>query len=241
MFPAVMFKWVSDPLNAAIGTGRAVGTIDGDRRPVGPVGPTGTGGGDPEPDEPTGPAPNPYTDLADASVHQGAVRALVEMGAVEGTGCASDRFCPNEPILRWMMAVWMVRVVDGSDPDVPSAVRFDDVDPDAWWTGHVERLAELGITNGCAVEPPARFCGDEPVTRAQMAAFLTRAFQLAPAAAAGFDDTAGSVHSADIDSLFAAGITVGCSRDTLVFCPRRHTTKAEMATFLLRAIEDRAA
>ena len=238
---------LSDAVNASIGTGRAVGTIDGHRRPVrpvrpvGPVGPTGPGGGDPEPDEPTGPAPNPYTDLVDGSVHQGAVMALVEMGAVEGTGCSSDRFCPNEPILRWMMAVWMVRVVDGGDPDAPSAVRFDDVDPDAWWTGHVERLAELGITNGCAVEPPARFCGDEPVTRGQMAAFLTRAFQLAPAATAGFGDTAGSVHSADIDSLFAAGSTVGCNRDTLLFCPRRHTTKAEMATFLLRAIEDRAA
>ena len=36
-------------------------------------------------------------------------------------------------------------------------------------------------------------------------------------------------------------ITVGCNRDTLLFCPRRHTTKAEMATFLLRAIEHRAA
>ena len=163
------------------------------------------------------------------------------MGAVEGTGCAPDRLCQREPILRWMMAVWMVRVVDGGDPDAPSAVRFDDVNPDAWWKGHVERLAELGITNGCAVEPPARFCGDEPVTRAQMAAFLTRAFQLAPAAEAGFGDTAESAHSADIDSLFAAGITMGCSRDTLLFCPRMHTTKAQMAAFLLRAIERRDA
>ena len=166
--------------------------------------------------------------------------ALVEMGAVEGSGCASDRLCPNDPILRWMIAVWMVRVVDGGDPDAPSAVRFDDVDPDAWWAGHVERLAELGITRGCAVEP-ARFCGDQPATRGQMAAFLARAFELAPAAPAGLGDTAGNVHRADIDSLFVAGITAGCSSDPLLFCPLRHTTKAQMATLLLRALRHRAA
>ena len=252
---------LSDAVNASIGTGSAAGTIDGGTvpvgpvgpgggagagravgpgpvGPVGPVGPAGPGGVDPEPDEPTGPAPNPYTDLADASVHEDAVRVLVEMGAVEGTGCASDRLCPKEPILRWMMAAWMVRVIDGDDPDAPSAVRFDDVDPDAWWAGHVERLAELGITKGCAVEP-ARFCGDRPVTRAQMAAFLARAFELGPAATAGFGDTAESLHRADIDSLFAAGITRGCSSDPLLFCPQRHTTKAQMATFLRRALEAR--
>ena len=139
-----------------------------------------------------------------------------------------------------MMAVWTVRVIDGGDPDAPPEVRFDDVDPDAWWASHAERLAELGITNGCAVEP-ARYCGDEPVTRGQMAAFLARAFELAPAATAGFGDTAESGFRADIDSLFAAGITLGCSDDPLLFCPRTHTTKAQMATFLLRAIERRAA
>ena len=231
---------LSGAVNVSLGIPRAAGTIDGDkvpdRRPVGPVGPVGPG-----PDEPTVRAPIPYTDLADAaSVHEEAVVALVEMGAVEGSGCASDRLCPNEPILRWMIAVWMVRVVDGGDPDAPSAVRFDDVDPDAWWAGHVERLAELGITRGCAVEP-ARFCGDQPATRGQMAAFLARAFELAPAAPAGFGDTAGNVHRADIDSLFVAGITTGCSSDPLLFCPLRHTTKAQMATLLLRALRHRAA
>ena len=70
-----------------------------------------------------------------------------------------------------------------------------------------------------------------------MAAFLARAFELGPAATAGFGDTAESVHRADIDSLFAAGITRGCSSDPLLFCPQRHTTKAQMATFLRRALE----
>ena len=37
--------------------------------------------------------------------------------------------------------------------------------------------AVMGITVGCAVEP-ARYCPDDPVTRAQMATFLARALKL---------------------------------------------------------------
>ena len=49
---------------------------------------------------------------------------------------------------------------------------------------HAERLAKLGITVGCSAEP-ARYCPDDPVTRAQMASFLERAFNLDQAAPAG--------------------------------------------------------
>ena len=39
-----------------------------------------------------------------------------------------------------------------------------------------------------------------------------------------------------IDTLYEAGITVGCSTDPLRFCPEGALTRAEMATFLLRAV-----
>ena len=99
----------------------------------------------------------------------------------------------------------------------------------------VERLAGLEVTAGCAVDP-LRFCPDDPVTRAQMASFLVRAFDLAPGAPAGFEDVApGGVHSGSIDALAAAGITAGCSDDPLRFCPRDPVTRGQMATFLARA------
>ena len=43
---------------------------------------------------------------------------------------------------------------------------------------------------------------------------------------------AGSTRQDNIDRFYAAGITVGCSRDPLRFCPRNLTTRAQMATFL---------
>ena len=163
-----------------------------------------------------------------------AVQALTVDGVLAGTECGPGLFCPGDPIPRWLMAVWLVRVVDGQDPEPVDVSRFVDVDASQWWATHVERLAELGITVGC-VNEPAQYCPDEQVTRAQMATFLKRAFLLDPAIPTGFADTDGSVHEAAIDALHASGITVGCSTEPLRFCPQQATTRGQMALFLERA------
>ena len=102
------------------------------------------------------------------------------------------------------MAVWLVRILDGDDPEPGDSAGFVDVDDGAWWAPFVRRLAELGVTEGCS-QQPARFCGDDAVTRAQMATFLARAFDLPAADPAGFEDVEGGAHAANIDALFAAG------------------------------------
>ena len=215
--------------------GVATGTIrDNDgRRPVisGGGGGGGGGGGSP-PEEPV----LRFGDVSVDSSHVGAVAALDTADVFARTECGEDLFCPGEPMLRWVMAVWMVRIVDGADPEPEVGSRFGDVDPEVWWAPHVERLAELGITLGCSREP-VLYCPDAVATRAQAASFLVRAFGLASALSAGFSDVAGSVHDASIDALHAAGITVGCSRDPLAYCPERATTRAQMATFLNRALQ----
>ena len=100
----------------------------------------------------------------------------------------------------------------------------------------IEAIADVGITVGC--NPPANdlFCPDQSVTRAQMATFLVRALDL-PAAASSFTDTAGLVHEANIGALAAAGITQGCNPPANdLFCPGQAVTRAQMATFLTRAL-----
>ena len=82
------------------------------------------------------------------------------------------------------MAVWLVRVLDGEDPGGSGSSRFADVDAAVWWSPFVERLADLGVTAGCATGP-ARFCPRDSVSRAQMATFLTRAFGLVSGPDAG--------------------------------------------------------
>ena len=173
----------------------------------------------------------------DGSVHEPSLEALAAQGVLAGMECGDGLICPDEPLQRWEMAVWLVRVVDGADPGLAAQPQFADVDYGQWWAPFVDRLFELGITGGCRTEP-ARFCANRKVTRAQMATFLTRAFDLEPAPPTGFEDVdADGTHSADIDALAAAGITAGCRREPLRYCPDRDVNRAEMATFLARALD----
>ncbi len=151
----------------------------------------------------------------------------------DGTACGEDLFCPNEPVLRWQMAVWIVRVVDGGDPPQPSEPRFDDVDAGQWWSAHTERMFQLGITTGCG--DGTSFCPFDPVRRSHMAAFLARAFDLAPGPHPGFGDVPfDSWHHDFVIALARSGITKGCG--LYAFCPNENTSRGQMATFLHRAI-----
>ena len=130
------------------------------------------------------------------------------------------------------MAVWMVRILDGKEPAAVGSSRFSDVDVLHWWAAHVERFAELGVTKGYT---DGTFRPYRHASRAQMAAFLTRAFDLDAAGDAGFSDTEGNTHYEAINALAASGITRGYADGT--FRPDRHVTRAQMAAFISRALD----
>jgi len=99
----------------------------------------------------------------------------------------------------------------------------------------IEWLAASGVTRGCNPPFQDRYCPDEPVTRAQMAAFLTRFLDLPPGEN-HFGDDDGSVFEEDIGALAAAGVTRGCNPPVNArFCPGESVTRAQMAAFLHRA------
>jgi Lysyl oxidase/S-layer homology domain len=142
-------------------------------------------------------------------------------------GCDLDLFCTGNAVPRIQMAMFIDRAMHlpATDQDF-----FTD---DEGLTGEasVNRLAAAGITGGCATD---RYCPNEPVTRAQMAAFLVRALDLPPPVEPDhFIDDDTSTHEADIDSLFEAGITTGCAISR--YCPNASVTRGQMATFLYRA------
>ena len=123
---------------------------------------------------------NPYKgEFADDenNVHERSINKLAEAGVLEDTECAERRICLNEPLLRWVMAVWITRALNETPARADPEARFSDVAPDVWWANYVELLADLGITAGCKTDP-LRYCPDQPATRAQMATFLVRALRL---------------------------------------------------------------
>ena len=93
-------------------------------------------------------------------------------------------------------------------------------------------LAEQGITGGCAT---FKYCPTANVTRAQMAIFLVRAFDIPPATGPDhFSDDNGKTGESSINALFESGITGGCLPGK--FCPTANVTRAQMAIFLVRAL-----
>ncbi len=167
--------------------------------------------------------------------HKPAIEALAGEGLFNGTLCGDARFCPDDPVTRSTAAVWLIRALGEGDTMV-GAVRFEDVDADEWWARFTERLAELGIDGGCDADL-LRFCPDDPLTRAEAASLLVSAFDLEAAPPAGFRDTGGNTHEADIDAVAGARIIVDCDRDPQSFCPDEAVTRADLATYLARAVD----
>jgi hypothetical protein len=60
---------------------------------------------------------------------------------------------------------------------LPALQRFNDVPPTNLFYAHIEEMAVRTITSGCSASPPL-YCPGQLVTRAQMAAFLVKAFNL---------------------------------------------------------------
>jgi uncharacterized repeat protein (TIGR03803 family) len=109
--------------------------------------------------------------------------------------------------------------------DVPQLDPFHDF---------VEKIFRKGITAGCS---GGNYCGQDAVTRAQMAVFLLKAEHgsgYAPPACVGvFADVACPSLFADwIEQLSAEGITAGCGGGN--YCPSKPVTRAQMAVFLLK-------
>jgi hypothetical protein len=105
------------------------------------------------------------------SVFASDIARLAAAGITRGCNPpANTRFCPDEPVTRGQMAAFLVRALDLTE----SGPGFADTGGSVF-AADISRLAEAGITRGC--NPPAntRFCPTQPVTRAQMAAFLNRA------------------------------------------------------------------
>ncbi len=174
----------------------------------------------------------------DDNIHEAAIEELVANRIV--TGCNINLYCPNEPVTRAQIAVFISQAI-GSIPDKPSTSRFSDIPPDATYLSYVEHLADRGIIKGCQDDvdnAPALYCPDDPITRAQMAILLVRAFNLteAPANSAGFVDIEHHHAAPAIATIHAAGITLGCDDSPARYCPDDPITRAQMASYIRKAL-----
>lgn len=169
----------------------------------------------------------------DGNTHEENINRLNMIGVTRGCNPPNNtRFCPDRPVSRAEMATFLSRTLN-----LPRASTDHFVDDrDHIHEDHINRLATVRITLGCNPPDNDSYCPDAPVTRGELASFLTRSFSLLNGQG-GFRDISTSVHSEDILRLAAAGITQGCNPPKNdLFCPKRPVTRAEMATFLIRSL-----
>ena len=101
------------------------------------------------------------------------IERFAELGVTTGCGDGT-RFCGGAATSRGQMATFLVRAF-GLD----AASSFGFVDTAGSTHGaSIDALAAADVTKGCATGP-ARFCPSEETSRAQMAAFVGRALNLA--------------------------------------------------------------
>jgi len=92
-------------------------------------------------------------------------------------GCGLKLYCPDNAVTRAQMAVFLLKSKHGASYSPPGAAGtiFTDVPAGYWAAAWIEQLAKEGITGGCGT---GVYCPDAPVTRAQMAVFLVKTFDL---------------------------------------------------------------
>jgi hypothetical protein len=99
------------------------------------------------------------------------------------TGCGpGPTFCPENPVTRAAMAVFLLRAIEGSSYVPPAATHtFSDmpVAGKEWMEPWVDEFHSRGITTGCSASP-LNYCPETSVTRAAMAVFIDRAYSLYP-------------------------------------------------------------
>jgi hypothetical protein len=106
--------------------------------------------------------------------------AWIKQLAADGitAGCGGGRYCPESSVTRAEMAVFLLRSKYGSSynpPPVGAGTGFLDVTANHWAAAWIKQLVAEGITAGCG---SGNYCPEALVTRAQMAVFLVRTFNL---------------------------------------------------------------
>ncbi|MEX2619051.1 MAG: S8 family serine peptidase [Egibacteraceae bacterium] len=173
----------------------------------------------------------PFADVGDGNVHAGAIDCVVWWSIAQGV--TASEYAPRASVNRAQMATFIARTVERANGTTLPVTR--DRFPDDNGNHHetnINKLAEAGIVQGGR---DGRYGPNEPVTRAQMATFVVRAYEHIvaaplPADPTDFTDVAGNTHEQAILKAFAAGLVRGQSATS--YGPRPAVRRDQMGSFL---------
>ena len=181
-----------------------------------------------------------FTDIGgfDATTQQ-AINCLAFYDITLGTSATT--YSPNMDVTRWQMALFLTRQAVEHDVSLPSGAPqgFADIAGlEASTQIAINQLAQLEITQGTSA---TTFSPHDPVTRWQMALFLTRLLTAAgvtlpSGAPQGFTDLAGLSNEAQVAINQLAQLDVADGTSATTFSPFMNVNRWQMALFLTRVL-----
>ena len=99
------------------------------------------------------------------------IQKMRELGVT--AGCSATEYCPNNPVTRGQMGVFIIRARLGATSVFENSATplFTDVPATYSFFRWIQKMREIGITAGCTT---TTYCPEDPVTRGQMAIFIMR-------------------------------------------------------------------
>ncbi|MFW5934079.1 MAG: S-layer homology domain-containing protein [Actinomycetota bacterium] len=176
---------------------------------------------EPEPPE----EPIEFDDVADDSPHRESIMRLAADGVT--TGCAEDRFCPDETLSRAQASAFVVRALELTP--IPGS-QFDDVPEDHAHADAINVLVDRGWLQGY---PDGTFRPWDEMTRGQLATLLAAAGDVPDAQPLidYYPDVARDhVHAEGVYALHASDIVGDCGSGD--FCPDDDVKRDSTANFV---------
>ena len=177
-----------------------------------------------------------FTDVPRGEWFFDSVEKIAEIGLFAGT--SETKFSPDAEMTRAMLVTVLHRL-EGTTK-VENAATFRDVASGQWYSDAVAWASESGLVKGYTENT---FGTDDSITRQDMVTILYRYLQykgMSPDGAKEISDftDAGEVSTYALDAVqwsYGTGLVKGTSERTL--SPRANTTRAQVATIILRYIE----
>ena len=156
----------------------------------------------------------PYDDVTASNDYAANISHLKDLGVFDGTECGDDNFCPDDPIDRKTLSVWLIRVLE--DEDAPDLIDSSN--------------ALIDIS------------GFSPEIQASLIQYFSLDPDQVATSPPRFSDAPYSYpEHGFIEQMVELEITGGCSQEPAKFCPDSPIPRSHMAAFLVRAFDLEAA
>ena len=176
----------------------------------------------------------------DGSVHEANIERIAAWKITLGCDAQDEtKYCPSAQITRRQMAAFLYRAVSQRwTIQPPEGIEISDVPADAWY----RTFADWVVSVEAFAAPNGLFNPGGVVTRADMAVMMIAAFphlESVEEPAGLFND----VEDLDpaivraVEGMYGRGVTRGCTAEPLNYCPDQPVTRAQMASFFVRAID----